>query len=205
MIRRFLLGSVAAGAFTLFYSLLPPIPAHAQFGSGSPNCQFSYELTNRTTEQTDGITNIKVVTGTARTPAINNRQQNCNAWLMQVAVDGFTAISFELDDSQNAYTIQGGTPLAWNAFQGTVVTGSNPTVSTGSANLAVTGYYPWLSLNLASSTGVGSIYVTLYGWISPNYIAALGGGVTPTNLVLSTLTNGQLTSMTNAQLTAMTN
>ena len=101
----------------------------AQSTSGQPSCQYSYTLTNRTTETPDGISIISVSGGTARTPQINNRQQQCNSWLVQVAVDGFSASSIELDDSQNAYTTAGGTPLAWNAWQGTVLSGSNPTTS----------------------------------------------------------------------------
>ncbi len=152
-----------------------PLPiVHAQ-SLGTPNCQFTYLLTNRTTESTDGITNILVSGGAARTPAINNKNSLCNSWYMTVAVDGFSAISLELDDAQNGYTTTGGSPLTWAAFQGTVNTGSNPTTATGSSSLNVTGYYPWLSVNLASSTGTGNIYVTLYGWKSPVLLGSLSG------------------------------
>lgn len=139
--------------------------------AANPNCQFSYTLTNRTTEQTDGITSILVSGGAARTPQINNQTALCTSWLMAVSVDGFSAASLELDSSANAYTTSGGTALAWAAFQGTILSGSNPTTTTTSTNISYLGFYPWLSVSLGSSTGTGSIHVTLYGWKTPTLLA----------------------------------
>lgn len=147
--------------------------------SGNPNCQYQYELTNRTTEPTDGKSVILVSGGTARTPSINNSAQLCNAWILSVSVEGFSAISLELDDSQNSYTTKGGTPTSWAAWQGTV-TGTNPSTTITSFSNSYTGFYPWISVFLGSSTGTGSINVSLYGWKSPAYLASTSGGGSPT-------------------------
>ena len=90
---------------------------------------------------------------------------------MTTAVDGLSALSLSLQDAQNTYTTGGGTATSWANWEGTVLSGSNPTTAITSSTLTVTGYYPWLSINLASSTGTGSIYVTLYGWKSPALLA----------------------------------
>lgn len=156
------------------FGLVLSIPLLAQ-QPGQPNCQFTYEITNRTSEPTDGKSIIAISGGTARTPSINNRNQQCSAWTMNVAVDGLSAVSLELDSSQNSYTIQGGTPTAWAAFGGNILSGSNPSTSITSFQTSFSGYFPWLSVSLGSSTGTGSIYVTLYGWKSTAYLAS--GGV----------------------------
>ena len=153
-----------------FIGFLFSLPLLAQTGSGSPNCQQTYELTNRTTEQTDGVTVIAISGGTARIPQINNKNLLCNSWIMTTAVDGLSALSLSLQDGQNTYTVGGGTATSWANWEGTVVSGTNPTTAITSSTLTVTGYYPWVSINLASSTGTGSIYITLYGWKSPALI-----------------------------------
>lgn len=156
----------------LLLLLLAPAGLFAQNAAGQPSCQYNYTYTNRTTEQTDGVTNILISGGTARAPAIDNLTQLCNSWYMSVAVDGLSAISLSLQDSQNSYTNRGGTPAAWNDWEGTVNSGTNPTTLTTSSSLNVTGFYPWMSVYLASSTGTGSVYISLYGWKSPTLLAA---------------------------------
>jgi len=95
---------------------------------------------------------------------------------MSVAVDGLSASSLSLQDSQNQYTPAGGTPLQWIDWEGTVNTGTNPTTTTTSTSLNVTGYYPWMSVYLSASTGTGSVYVALYGWKTPSLLATSGPG-----------------------------
>jgi len=162
MLSRSLVGLV------LFISICA-VGANGQSAS-APDCQFNYTLTNRTTEQTDGITNILIAAGVARTPSINNRQTLCNSWIMSVTVDGLSASSLSLDDSQNTYTPAGGTPTAWANWEGTVLLGTNPSTTTTSTQVSYQGFYPWLSVRLGSSTGTGSVYVTLYGWKTPTMI-----------------------------------
>lgn len=190
---------ILSGGFLVFFKQDSSLPiVHAQGSSGTPACQFTYELTNRPTEQTDGITNILVSAGIARTPQINNKNYLCNSWYMNVAVDGFSAVSLALQDGQNTYTVGGGTAASWTNWEGTVNTGTNPTTAITSSSLNVTGYYPWISINLASSTGTGSIYVTLYGWKTPTLLGGIVGPAGPTGVAGPTGPSGVVATGTSA-------
>ena len=150
-------------------ALLAPVLSFAQ-ASTNPPCQFQYKFTNRTTDSPDGISVISLTGGSGRSPAINNLAQQCNSWILQYSTEGLSAQSLELDSSASTYNGHSSeTPLSWSAFGGTTISGSNPSTTTTSGTFIGTGYYPWLSVNVASSTGTGSITVMLLGWKSPSY------------------------------------
>ena len=150
-------------------ALLAPILSFAQ-SSTNPPCQFQYKFTNRTTDNPDGISVISLTGGAGRAPSINNLAQQCNSWILQYSTEGLSAQSLELDSSASTYNGRSSeTPLSWSAFGGTTISGSNPSTTTTSGTFIGTGYYPWLSVNLASSTGTGSVTVMLLGWKTPAY------------------------------------
>ena len=106
-----------------------------------------------------------VATGTGRSAVTStqgdNRLPGCYNWALSVTATGFSGISVELDDAQDS----GGIPSTWNAFQGSLLNGATqPVTSTTSTLLAMTGYFPWMSVNVNSVTGAGSITITAYGW-----------------------------------------
>lgn len=150
-----------------------------------PDCQYSFRLSNRVTDTPDGINIIALAAGAAAIPAINNKGQGCVGWEMMTSVEGLSAISIQLEDSANTYTIAGGSPTQWIAFQGTAVSGSNPSTATTVSTYVATGYYPWIRVNVASSTGSGSVDVLLFGWKSTTLLT--GGGV-------GTVTGGPFTN-----------
>lgn len=142
-------------------------------GWAAPDCQYSFHFTNRTGEQTDGITQIS---GAASTPAINNKDNACIGWTLSYDVEGFSAISLNLQTAPNVINspniISQGT---WSTFTGTNVSGSLPLTTTSSGIYVGYAYFPWIRVNLASATGTGSINVRLSGWKSVAYVAGLSG------------------------------
>lgn len=141
--------------------------------AGPPDCIQKYRFTNITLEPTDGIV-VYAISGATSTVAYNNKNVACSAWSFSYNSQGLSAVSMVL---QSAPTTSTGAVGTFVTFAGTTVTGTNPASATTSAIFNATGYYPWIRIQLASSTGTGSVDVTLYGWVSPAYIAAVGGGV----------------------------
>jgi len=144
--------------------------------SAPPDCIATYRFTNRSTDSADGISVIALSSGHGAAPAINNKSQGCVGWELMTSVEGLTAVSVQLEDSANTYTVAGGSPTQWLAYQGTVVSGSNPTTSVTTSTFVATNYYPWIRVNVGSSTGTGSIDVLLFGWRSTTLLTGGGGG-----------------------------
>lgn len=140
-----------------------------------PDCIATYRFTNRTTDAPDAVNVIALVAGTAAAPAINNKVQGCVGWEMMTSVEGLASISIQLEDSANTYTAAGGSPTQWFAFQGTAVSGSNPSTATTTSIYIGTGFYPWIRARVASSTGTGSVDVLLFGWKSTTMVTSSGG------------------------------
>lgn len=138
-----------------------------------PDCSYTYRFTNIPGETTDGST-VYAISGATSTVAINNKTNACTAWSFQYDSQGLTAESIVLQSapSTSVYNLPG----TFVTYIGTTVAGSNPSTSTTSATYTVTGYQPFVNVLLASSTGTGSINVTINGWKSPTYIASVGGG-----------------------------
>ena len=89
----------------------------------------------------------------------NTAQPNCNAFALTWVTTGFSAISIQLEGSNN-----GGT---WAAFSGasTVVVGTNPaTTLSGTIKVAASDKIAYLRVNLTSKTGTGSLAYQLYGY-----------------------------------------
>lgn len=140
-----------------------------------PDCIATYRFTNRTTDVPDATNVIALTAGTGTSKAINNRSQGCDGWEMMTSVEGLSAISIRLEDSANTYTVTGGSPTQWIAFEGTVVIGTNPSTALTSSTYLATGYYPWIRVNVASSAGTGSVDVILYGWKATSAVSVSGG------------------------------
>jgi hypothetical protein len=141
--------------------------------AADPDCKYSFRFTNRTGESTDGAV-VYAISGATPTVAINNKTNACTAWSFQYDSEGLSALSIALQSAPA--TGLANTPGTFATFAGTTVTGSNPSTATDSSTYTATGYYPFLRINLASSTGTGSINITLNGWKSPAYISSGGGG-----------------------------
>lgn len=140
----------------------------------APDCIQKFRFTNIVLEPTDGVV-VYAVSGATNTVAYNNKNLACSAWSFSYNSQGFSALSMAF---QSAPTTSTGAVGTFVTFGGTTVTGSNPASATTSSIYNATGYFPWVRVQLASSTGTGSVDVTLYGWVSPAYIAAVGGSGT---------------------------
>lgn len=144
--------------------------------AADPDCKYSFRFTNRIGESTDGAV-VYAISGATSTVAINNKTNACTGWSFQYDSEGLSALSISLQSAPS--TGSANTPGTFATFAGTTVAGSNPSTATTSATYTATGYYPFLRITLGSSTGTGSINVTLNGWKSPTYISGAGSGGTP--------------------------
>lgn len=84
-------------------------------------------------------------------------------WRVAYFVTGFSAVSVALQSAPDA----GGTPGSWTNFGGTIISGTNPSTATPQASILASGYFPWVSVTLASSTGSGLVTGVLYGCREP--------------------------------------
>jgi hypothetical protein len=99
---------------------------------------------------------------------IDNRTRMCSQWVVTYNSTGFSAISIELDGALDV----SGVPGAFGLAPGTVLTGTNPSTTTGEAQFIINGYAPWMRLNFSSKTGTGSITALAFG-TSVNPIAVI--------------------------------
>jgi hypothetical protein len=146
---------------TIFLLVILLCPVLAQSGP-SWQCEQNLIFSNNG-QTTDGITTIALIGGAATGPNYNNKSQKCAGWIMSYSVSGLSAISLQLQSAAEG-------PSIFAAFQGTVVTGTNPSTVTTSNTLVVLGYYPYLNISVASSTGTGFINVSLRGYVNMNQV-----------------------------------
>lgn len=102
--------------------------------------------------------NAKATAGVSA--SFDNRNLGCVDWTIVYTTQGFATISFEFDSAPDS----NGTPGAFVAFAGTLVSGTNPSTTTGQSLMQFSGYFPWLRLNLASKTGTGTITANAFGF-----------------------------------------
>lgn len=143
---------------------------------GGPDCEYTFLFSNRSGFTPDGKTTFSP----GVTVPINNQSTGCNAWSFSYSGEGFSALSIQLESAPASAAPA--TPGTFVAFAGTTVTGSNPSTVITSSIYTATGYYPWLRVNLSSTTGTGTVTVHLQGWKSATYISTgtSGGGGPPT-------------------------
>jgi hypothetical protein len=93
----------------------------------------------------------------------DNRTKGCDYWAVSYSSFIFAGpLSMALQSAPNA---AGSVPGAWVNFAGAVVTGINPNTSLVGAETTLSGYYPWLRVNLtATGAGAGLVVGTAYGW-----------------------------------------
>jgi hypothetical protein len=143
---------------TLLLATFLAIPMVAQTWQCEQNLIFS-----NNGQPTDGIATIALASGVATGPNFNNTQQKCSGWVMSYSAKGFSAISIQLQSAAEG-------PTTFAAFQGTIVTGTNPSTVITSATLVALGYYPYLNISVGSSTGTGFINVSLRGYVNMNQV-----------------------------------
>jgi hypothetical protein len=131
----------------------------AQQTSTTPDCQFSVVLTAAT--RSAAIPALSSPTGTP-----------CVSWRVSYHADNMSAISLSFQGTNDLNGAPNG--AGWITLGGacpgtnpcTIVTGTNPLTDAAQSELAVTGYFPWISVNAGTYTSSGS----------PNFIAVKGYG-----------------------------
>lgn len=106
------------------------------------------------------------LTATGRTAQFINSANQCHGWVLTYFSSGFSAVSIELDGSNDG----GITWTAIPAVSGSVCT--NPATNTGSCNITTDTYYKGISI-AATLTGTGSLTARAYG--VAGITASLGG------------------------------
>jgi hypothetical protein len=112
----------------------------------------------------------------------DNRTNGCDFWVISYSSITFAGpLSLSVRHAPNAV---GGIPGVWADYTGAqVVAGVNPNVSLVGAETQVTGYYPWIRVNLsATGAGAGTVVGTLYGWRTGPPSTVSIGGIVATNL-----------------------
>jgi hypothetical protein len=111
------------------------------------------------------------ITATGRTPAAgfangSAAEPGCVTWTIVYYSTGFSVLSLRLDSAPDSSGVAG----TWGAFSGTLLSGINPNTAITQAFTTVTGYNPWVSVDLVSKTGTGTIRGVAYGWKTPAFV-----------------------------------
>jgi hypothetical protein len=154
----------------------------------APDQIFKYRFTNRLGEPTDGVISYS---GATRTLPIDNTSLGCIGWQLTYNSEGFSVVSLNLETNTKEWkgALNFGPGNAWTTYGGTASVGALPLSGTSQGNFTGYGYYPYLSVNLATATGTGSMDVVLSCWKSINYASISGGAGT-----VSVVAGGNLTS-----------
>lgn len=101
------------------------------------------------------------------TTGLDNRLRGCTNWVLTLSSTGFSATSIALQSAEDS----SGSAGSWANWEGTVVSGTNPSTTTTSTSIQASGYYPWISVNATTLTGSGTVVWTLAGWKEPMFTA----------------------------------
>jgi hypothetical protein len=135
---------------------------------------FSAFAQNKVTPDCDIPFTFTVATERSQFGGCGQNGQGTWEWRVVYYVNGFSAVSVELQDAPDS----NGAPGTWVTWAGTITSGySNPSTATPQGSISATGYFPWASVLLVSKTGTGSVTGHLYGCREPGCsIAGPGGG-----------------------------
>jgi hypothetical protein len=128
---------------------------------------------NKTTPDCDVPFTFTIATERSQFGGCGQNGQGTWEWRVVYFVNGFSAVSVELQDAPDS----SGAPGTWVTWAGTVTSGySNPSTATPQGSISATGYFPWVSVLLVSKTGTGSVSGHLYGCREPGCSIAGPGG-----------------------------
>lgn len=125
-----------------------------------PNCQFGFSFTAPNRSSTfQNITPAGVPT------------RSCTSWTVVYSVTGFSALSIEIDSAPDGGALPGISPGSWTVWPtANIAAGQTLPMTTTSCTITnpcaitVFGFAPWVSVNLNSVTGTGTVSGTAYGW-----------------------------------------
>ena len=141
-------------------ALMLPSIASAQ-GSGAnrydtrkPDCDFSFTFSAVARAPVAGSPNTNP--GYA---GFDNRSSGCVTWSFVYTSNGFSAVSIELEEAPTSNGYPGSWVVCPNAGDSTY-----PLTVTTNSQGSCFGYFPWISVNLLSATGSGTIVGRAFGW-----------------------------------------
>jgi hypothetical protein len=115
-----------------------------------------------------------VLTGAAANSGqFDNRQAGCATWTVTYTSSVYAVLNLTVQSSAD----NSGVPLAWGAFGGVILAGVNPNAALTQAATSLSGYYPWMRVNLAGGVGAGTIRGVLYGYKERTTQVIMGGAV----------------------------
>lgn len=144
----------------------------------TPDCQTKFTVTN---DPTIGGSSPTVQAPGSSTAFLNVGGTVCTAWTLIYTSTGFTQASLQFEES----TAPTG---PWTSWPGQVLYGQVPFVVTSSNKtgyINLLGTYNYVRLTMPFLTGVGTVYVQLYGWVNPANVGSIvnypsqGGSATP--------------------------
>lgn len=91
----------------------------------------------------------------------DNRGSACTTWHLTYWNNGFSALSIQMDEAPDSTA--GGTPGTWVTWPN-VASGALPLTATTQGQITGYKYFPWVSVNLNSITGSGTVSGTAFGW-----------------------------------------
>ena len=180
----------------LLLSALFLLPS-AVFGQ-NPDCQFTATFTTTGRQGTGSV-------GPTAFPALSSGTGTpCVSWHVTYQTIGSVTVSLSLQGVNDGGLIPGSNfvtmgPSCPTTNPCTIITGTNPMTDPIQSYLAVTGYFPWISLLMNTCTGcstVNTVVVKIIGYRSYNALESVTGS--SVSLTTGTSTIGKVDILGNA-------
>jgi hypothetical protein len=111
------------------------------------------------------FTAVNQTAPTSPNAGLNNLTTGCTVWTVSAAVSGFTSGTVALQSAPNV----SGAPGTWVTFAGSIMLSPaphnvNPIVTSTQDFVWMSGYNPWVRVQLTAVLGSGRVDGAAYGW-----------------------------------------
>jgi len=141
----------------------------AAFSQNAPNCN----------QQNFIMTAAGTVTQNGQTTNFNATSAKCVAWTFSYFSEGFSGVSIQIESAPDNAGVPGAFTIIPSA---NIAIGTNPLTATTFGTMTISGYFPWVRVNLTTATGTGVVNYTLVGnsYVGPasNTLASTGAAAT---------------------------
>jgi hypothetical protein len=179
--------------------LLAPAAAWAQNPLPvTPDCSFgfTYSVVGGVISSTTPLSaqRLPLSAGGGNVVGYDNRAVGCTTWTITYQGEGVGSLSIELDNAPSS----SGVPGSWSTWTTSQNVGNvaYPLTTVAQSDLTSFRYYPWVSVNLNSAGGTGTVYGKVIGYKPGSTATSIGSAGTGPSLVTTSTSPALITGVT---------